>query len=199
MTTSLRIVSGKLYDPTNDIDGESRDICIENGKIVDSVATDAKKIDAQDMVIMPGGVDIHCHMAGPKVNLARKLQPEDHRLDPHPGSALTRSGTGGIVPSTFVTGYRYATLGYTTAMEAAVTPIGARHTLEELHDTPVIDKGFYVLLGNNIFYNNCYNRDVGKNSNRLLPGGSMLPRPTRRNWSTPAVMNPGRANAIPMW
>ncbi|MCZ6525146.1 MAG: formylmethanofuran dehydrogenase subunit A [Gammaproteobacteria bacterium] len=151
MTTSLRIVNGKLYDPTNDIDGESRDICIENGKIVDSVAADAKKIDAQGMVIMPGGVDIHCHIAGPKVNLARKLQPEDHRLDPHPGSALMRSGTGGIVPSTFATGYRYATLGYTTAMEAAVTPIGARHALEELHDTPVIDKGFYVLLGNNIF------------------------------------------------
>ncbi|MCH7695107.1 MAG: formylmethanofuran dehydrogenase subunit A [Proteobacteria bacterium] len=151
MTTSLRIVNGKLYDPTNDIDGESRDICIENGKIVDSVDTDAKKIDAQGMVIMPGGVDIHCHIAGPKVNLARKLQPEDHRLDPHPGSALMRSGTGGIVPSTFTTGYRYATLGYTTAMEAAVTPIGARHALEELHDTPVIDKGFYVLLGNNIF------------------------------------------------
>ena len=54
------------------------------------------------------------------------------------------------MPSTFATGYRYATLGYTTAMEAAVTPIGARHTLEELHDTPVIDKGFYVLLGNNV-------------------------------------------------
>ena len=147
----MRSVNGKLYDPTNDSGGESRDICIENGKIVDSVDTDAKKIDAQGMVIMPGGVDIHCHIAGPKVNLARKLQPEDHRLDPHPGSALMRSGTGGIVPSTFTTGYRYATLGYTTAMEAAVTPIGARHALEELHDTPVIDKGFYVLLGNNIF------------------------------------------------
>jgi formylmethanofuran dehydrogenase subunit A len=39
-------------------------------------------------------------------------------------------------------------------MEAAVTPIGARHTLEEFHDTPVIDKGFYVLLGNNIFLQN---------------------------------------------
>lgn len=151
MTSSLRIVNGKLHDPTNNIDGEIRDICIKNGKIVDSVDADAKKIDAQGMVIMPGGVDIHCHIAGPKVNLARKLQPEDRRLDPHPGSALMRSGTGGIVPSTFATGYRYATLGYTTAMEAAVTPIGARHTLEELHDTPVIDKGFYVLLGNNIF------------------------------------------------
>lgn len=151
MTSSLRIVNGKLHDPTNNIDGEIRDICIKNGKIVDSVDADAKKIDAQGMVIMPGGVDIHCHIAGPKVNLARKLQPEDRRLDPHPGSALMRSGTGGIVPSTFATGYRYATLGYTTVMEAAVTPIGARHTLEELHDTPVIDKGFYVLLGNNIF------------------------------------------------
>ena len=39
-------------------------------------------------------------------------------------------------------------------MEAAVTPIGARHTLEEFHDTPVIDKGFYVLLANNIFLQN---------------------------------------------
>jgi formylmethanofuran dehydrogenase subunit A len=35
-------------------------------------------------------------------------------------------------------------------MEAAVTPLGARHTHEELHDTPVIDKGFYVLVGNNV-------------------------------------------------
>ena len=66
-------------------------------------------------------------------------------------TAFSRSGTTGSVPSTFATGYRYATLGYTTAMEAAVTPIGARHTLEELHDTPIIDKGFYVLLGNNIY------------------------------------------------
>ncbi|HEX6316145.1 MAG TPA: formylmethanofuran dehydrogenase subunit A, partial [Gemmatimonadaceae bacterium] len=62
-----------------------------------------------------------------------------------------RSGTGGVVPSTFTTGYRYATLGYTTAMEAAAPPLAARHVLEELHDTPVIDKGFYVLLANNLF------------------------------------------------
>ena len=102
----------------------------------------------------PGGVDIHCHIAGPKVNLARKLQPEDHRLDPHPATEHTRSGTGGIVPSTFATGYRYATLGYTTAFDAAVPPLAARHVLEELHDTPVIDKGYYILLGNNIFLQN---------------------------------------------
>ncbi|MBA2490317.1 MAG: formylmethanofuran dehydrogenase subunit A [Gammaproteobacteria bacterium] len=150
MADPLRIANGRVYDPANGVDGEVREICIEDGRIVATVPPDAKKIDAQGMVVMPGGVDIHCHIAGPKVNLARKLQPEDHRLDVHPGTPLTRSGTGGIVPSTFATGYRYAGMGYTTAMEAAVTPIGARHVLEELHDTPIIDKGFYVLLGNNV-------------------------------------------------
>ena len=148
--SSIKIINGRVYDPANGIDGDVRDICITDGKITASVPAGAKTIDAQGMVVMPGGVDIHCHIAGPKVNLARKLQPDDHRIDVHPRTAFTRSGTGGTVPSTFATGYRYATLGYTTAMEAAVTPIGARHTIEEMHDTPVIDKGFYILLGNNV-------------------------------------------------
>ncbi|MFH0350361.1 MAG: formylmethanofuran dehydrogenase subunit A [Chromatiales bacterium] len=147
----LRISNGRIYDPANGVNGAVRDLCVNEGKVVADVPAAAKRIDAQGMVIMPGGIDIHCHIAGPKVNLARKLQPEDHRLDVHPGTAITRSGTGGVVPSTFATGYRYAALGYTTAMEAAVTPIGARHVLEEFHDLPVIDKGFYVLLGNNVF------------------------------------------------
>ena len=151
MPESLRIVNGKIHDPANNINGETREICIEDGKIVESVSDDASRIDAHGMVVMPGGVDMHCHIAGSKVNLARKLQPEDHRRDVHPATAYTRSGTGGVVPSTFATGYRYATLGYTTAMEAAVPPLTARHVLEELHDTPIIDKGFYVLLGNNVF------------------------------------------------
>ena len=146
----LRIVNGRIYDPANDVDGEVRDVCVQDGQIVENVPPEAARIDASGMVVLPGGVDIHCHIAGPKVNLARKVQPEDHRFDVHPRTHFTRSGTGGTVPSTFATGYRYATLGYTTAMEAAVPPLGARHALEELHDTPVIDKGFYVLMGNNV-------------------------------------------------
>lgn len=154
MAAELRIVNGRVYDPVNGLDGEVKELCIADGRMVAEVANGAGCIDAAGMVIMPGGIDIHCHIAGPKVNTARKLQPEDHRHDVHPGTPYTRSGTGGTVPSTFATGYRYATLGYTSAMEAAVTPIGARHVLEEFHDTPVIDKGFYVLLGNNIFLQN---------------------------------------------
>jgi formylmethanofuran dehydrogenase subunit A len=52
------------------------------------------------------------------------------------------------VPSTFATGYRYAGLGYTTVMEAAVAPLAARQAHAELDDTPIIDAGFYALLGN---------------------------------------------------
>ena len=151
MTECIQLAGGKVHDPASGIDGEIKDLYLEQGRMVETPSSTPRKIDVNGMVVMPGGVDIHCHIAGPKVNLARKLQPEDHRRDPHPGTELTRSGAGGTVPSTFATGYRYATLGYTTAMEAAVTPIGARHTIEEFHDTPVIDKGFYVLLGNNIF------------------------------------------------
>ncbi|HXZ96127.1 MAG TPA: formylmethanofuran dehydrogenase subunit A [Burkholderiales bacterium] len=146
----LHIANGRVYDPANGVDGKVRDVYVANGKIVKDLSPKAKRIDAKGMVIMPGGVDMHCHIAGPKVNLARKLQPEDHRHDVHLRTAFTRSGVGGTVPSTFATGYRYALLGYTTAMEAAVPPIGARHTIEEFHDTPVIDKGFYIVMGNNV-------------------------------------------------
>jgi len=148
--STLRIVNGRVYDPANGLDGVVQDICIQDGRIVAAVPPDTKTVDARGMVVMPGGVDIHCHIAGSKVNMARKLQPEDHRHDVHLRTRVSRSGTGGTVPSTFTTGYRYAALGYTAAMEAAVTPLGARSTLEELQDTPIIDKGFFVLVGNNV-------------------------------------------------
>ncbi|GFP28059.1 formylmethanofuran dehydrogenase subunit A [Candidatus Hakubella thermalkaliphila] len=98
-----------------------------------------------------GGVDIHSHIAGSKVNIGRKIRPEDHRRDPVPRSQVTRSGVGYTVGTTFVNAYRYARLGYTTVMEAAVPPLKARHTHEELMDTPLIDKGCLILMGNNNF------------------------------------------------
>ena len=60
-----------------------------------------------------------------------------------------RSGTLGSVPSTFTTGYQYAGLGYTTALDAAIPPLGARQAHHEFRDTPVLDKAFLVLMGNN--------------------------------------------------
>jgi formylmethanofuran dehydrogenase subunit A len=64
------------------------------------------------------------------------------------GEWQARSGTGGTLPRTVTTGYRYAGLGYTTVFDAAVAPITARHTHAEFDDTPIVDGGFYILLGN---------------------------------------------------
>jgi formylmethanofuran dehydrogenase subunit A len=150
----LRIANGTVYDPANGIDGVVRDIWIQDGKIVappkDSNIRPDGIINAAGLVVMPGGVDMHAHIAGPKVNVARKMRPEDKRKAPPVlRTPLTRSGTTGSVPSTFATGYLYAGLGYTTAFDAAIPPLGARHAHEEFHDTPIIDKGFFVLFGNN--------------------------------------------------
>jgi formylmethanofuran dehydrogenase subunit A len=146
----LRIAQGRVYDPANGVDGEVRDVCLDGGKVVEELPSHAPRIDASGMVVMPGGVDIHSHIAGPAVNAARKLAPEEHRAEAIDRTTLTRSGTGGTVPSTFVTGYRYALLGYTTVVDAATPPLAARHTLAELRDTPIVDAAFLVLLGNNL-------------------------------------------------
>jgi formylmethanofuran dehydrogenase subunit A len=147
--TAIRITGGAVHDPANSVDGEVRDVCLNDGKVVADVGPDARRIDARGMVVMPGGVDIHAHIAGPTVNAARKLSPEERRDDPVDRTGALRSGTGGLVPSTFTTGYRYSLLGYTTVVEAAAPPLAARHVLSELRDTPMIDKAFLILMGNN--------------------------------------------------
>ncbi len=150
----LKITGGQVHDPRNGVDGEVRDLWVENSRIVDAPSDPDRRpdktLDVSGMVVMPGGVDMHCHISGPKVNAARKMMPDDKRkARVVERTANTRSGTVGSVPSTFATGYLYAGLGYTTAFDAAVPPLMARHTHEEFEDTPIIDKGFYVLMGNN--------------------------------------------------
>src|SRR5215472_6439820 len=152
--TLLKIANGTVHDPANSIDGVVMDIWVRDGKVVAApTEADARPdtvIDAAGLVVMPGGVDMHAHIAGPKVNVARKMRPEDkRRAPPVRRTPMTRSGTTGSVPSTFATGYLYAGLGYTTAFDAAIPPLGARHAHEEFHDTPIIDKGFFLLFGNN--------------------------------------------------
>jgi len=151
--TRLRITGGAIHDPANGIDGDVRDICIDGGRIVASLPADAPVLEANGMVIMAGGIDIHAHVAASSVSLGRRLLPEEHALDPVVAPTLEdgtipRSGTGGTVPSTFTTGYRYAGLGYTTVFDAAVAPVAARQTHAEFDDTPIIDGGFFALLGN---------------------------------------------------
>ena len=144
----LLLKNGFVFDPINGINGEKMDIAIRNGKIVESVSdSKAKKIDATGLTVMPGGVDIHTHIAGGEVNTGRLLRPEDHVKDVVRKTAITRSGVGYSIPSTFTTGYRYSRMGYTTVMNPSMAPLGAKHTHEELNDIPMLDKATFPLIG----------------------------------------------------
>jgi formylmethanofuran dehydrogenase subunit A len=145
----LRITGGKVYDPANGVNGEVKDVCISDGRIVPEIEG-GRTLDATGCVVFPGGVDVHTHVAGAALNFARAMIPEDHRRnEPYVRSVTHRGGIGGATPTTYVTGYLYAGLGYTTVNEAAVPILSARHTHEELRDTPIVDKSCCVLLANN--------------------------------------------------
>jgi formylmethanofuran dehydrogenase subunit A len=153
MAKPLLVKNGFVVDPLNKIKGEKIEVGIKDGKIVDasSIKGDCTTIDASGMVVMPGGVDLHSHISGAKVNTGRIMRPEDHRKDVVKKTAITHSGVGYSVPSTFITGYRYSQMGWTTVFEPATPPIKTRHTHEEFNDMPNIDKACFPLFGNNWF------------------------------------------------
>jgi len=145
------IRNGHVFDPVQGIKGDKADVAIKDGRIVDKVSSSAKAIDAKGKSVMAGAVEIHAHIAGPKVNIGRIYRPEDKLFTYTPTKGNQRMGGGNSIPTTFKTGYEYAKMGYTTAMEAAMPPLFARHVHEEMRDTPIIDEGAYPVFGNNWF------------------------------------------------
>ena len=155
LTGTAIIRNGSVFDPLNEINGDKKDIFIREGKVVPSLSSaeqkDALVIDARGKTVMPGGVDSHSHVAGTKVNAGRLMRPEDHYKSVQAKTAITHSGSGYTVPSVYKQGYDYAAMGYTTVFEAAMPPLEARHTHEEMRATPILDMGAYMVLGNNWF------------------------------------------------
>ncbi len=150
------IKGGFVVDPTRKMDGDVADVAIKDGKIVDKVSSSAKVIDAKGKTVMAGAVDVHAHVAGPKVNVGRLFRPEDKLLSGVSRSAMAqkngyRMESGFSIPSTFKTGYDYARMGYAFVMEAAMPPLYSPHIHEEIHDTPIIDEGALPVFGNNWF------------------------------------------------
>src|SRR5689334_17562264 len=99
MSSSLTcIAGGTVYDPRHARGGVVRDVWIQDGKIVaapnDSSVKATRTLDARGLVVMPGGIDMHCHIAGPKVNVGRKLRPDQKRdAEPMHRTAILHSGT----------------------------------------------------------------------------------------------------------
>lgn len=142
--TLIKISGGTVIDPAKQVTATVRDIWIESGRIVATPGDGraSRSIDATGLVVMPGGVDMHSHFVGPKVNLARQLNARTEFL-PHDADR-----TRPFVPALSETGLRYAGLGYTTAIDAAVPPLYARQAGMEIAHLPCIDAGFLTLVGN---------------------------------------------------
>jgi formylmethanofuran dehydrogenase subunit A len=149
--TYVKLAGGRIFDPANRRNDVTGDIFIHDGRIAADPGPGAKidrVIDISGRVVMAGGIDIHSHICGGKMNLARTLMTAEHREHQTPATALTHSGSGHMTPSAAITGYRYAEMGYTAAFEPAMVAANARQAHAELADMPMIDKGCYVVLGN---------------------------------------------------
>ncbi len=145
---STLIQNGFVIDPKNDV-FEVKDIAIQDGKIVESVdPQSAEIIDAKGKMVVPGGIEIHAHLATPKVDSGRVLRCDQSRMDPYTYSDICRAGVWASVPPTFITGYKYSQLGYTFVTEAASAGLVARHTHEELGEIQPLDKIMFPLFGN---------------------------------------------------
>ena len=155
MSHLLKIAGGRVIDPQHGVDEEPRDVWIKNGQVIDppndpDLRPD-RTIDARGYIVMPGGVDIHCHVAGAKVDASRLLRPEERRLESgkaRHGHNHFQGGTLGSCPSASITGQLYSGMGYTSVNDAAIAPAGAYLAHEELADTPLVDRSMLVLAGN---------------------------------------------------
>jgi formylmethanofuran dehydrogenase subunit A len=145
----------RVIDPAHQKDGVIEDIFISDGKIIAKPGVDTKidkTYDLKHKVVMSGAIDMHSHIGGGKVNIARMLLPEFRQYSEPEAHICTPNCSHHATPTTTETGFRYIEMGYTAAFEPAMMPINARQTHLEMGDTPMIDKGGYAMLGNDDYF-----------------------------------------------
>ena len=138
-----RFTNIRRIDPTQPDSGALAELFIDHQKIVVDIPRGSlpdRTIDMDGCYALPGGIDLHTHIGGGKVNLARLLMQE-HLTQ---GMADDR----GPLWSSEVTGRKYASMGYTACFEPAMLLPQARATHLQLADTPHLDSGAYVVMGN---------------------------------------------------
>ncbi len=156
MITHLK--NGRLYDPTHNKNGVVEDIYIRDGRITSKPSQTEKINQTYNLtgkIVMAGAIDMHSHIGGGKVNIARMMLPEFQETKGYSepeAHICTPNCSHNATPNTSETGFRYIEMGYTAAFEPAVLPINARQAHLEMADTPMIDKGGYAMLGNDDYF-----------------------------------------------
>ena len=137
--TNISIRNGIVFDPINKVEGEVKDILIENGKIVDKFTSekDVKQIDAKNKTVIPSALDIHSHVASYQLNLVRLLGTKNKQFrDYYSGLKLEEIARN------------YITQGYSFILEANIYPSFAKQTLFDFSHIPVLDKGYLLNISN---------------------------------------------------
>ena len=120
------IKNGIVYDPLNGIEGERKDIFIENGVIVEELSGKAEKIlDVSGKIVMPAGIDAHSYVATFGMNLARFLLK---------------------FPTVHEIGVSYAKMGFTHVNEPLATLETACSVHHELASIPFVDASTFTAL-----------------------------------------------------
>jgi formylmethanofuran dehydrogenase subunit A len=218
----VKLTGGRLVDPTHPDNGKISDLYIVDGRLVDgrsppatsgkgqtarpaggsleplaSVATEPAEgankplnawpehafdrvIDLRGMLVLAGGIDLHTHIGGGKVNLARLLMDSDFDQGQR------------VVWPTVETGKKYAAMGYTTCFEPAMLLSSARHTHLELADTPLLDSGAYVVLGNEDWLLEALSQGIDDVGLQAMIGWSLEAAQAK----AVKVVNPGGINAF---
>jgi formylmethanofuran dehydrogenase subunit A len=133
---------GRIVDPASGRD-EVADLLLRDDRVVASAegARPDRVIEATDCVVMAGGIDVHSHIAGGNVTLARQLLPDLGIREIFPGAGSARWTAA-------ETGRLYAQMGYTLVVEPAVPPASALSSHLELDAIPIIDRAGLTVLGN---------------------------------------------------
>jgi formylmethanofuran dehydrogenase subunit A len=137
-----RLAGGRIIDPANGRDAVG-DLWFADGRIVAPPGPERPPDVSHDVagaVVLAGGIDIHSHIAGANVNTARLLLPD-----------LRRDGSFDAAPIGDAIGRLYATMGFTTVVEPAISPAAALHAHLELAAIPFIDTAILAVLGNEDF------------------------------------------------
>ena len=156
MITCLK--NGRLYDPAQQKNGVQEDIYIAQGRIIAKpldMSKVTKTFDLSGKIVMAGAIDMHSHIGGGKINIARMMLPEfqeSKKYSEPEAHICTPNCSHHATPNTTDTGFRYIEMGYTAAFEPALMPVNARQAHLEMADTPMIDKGGYAMLGNDDYF-----------------------------------------------
>ena len=135
----LLVKNGIVFDPLSKIEGEVKDILIEDGIIVDKFSsdTDVKEIDASKKTVIPAALDIHAHFASQQVNWARLLGSKNKRFQEiWEGLRLESIARN------------YISNGYTFIVEANIFPSLAKQTIFDFKNFPVLDKAMLLNVSN---------------------------------------------------